>query len=127
MLRVMLREILRLMLRWLLRSMPTSVLREMLRQVPTTFANRGAKRLLTTVRTVLLTLLRTIHGQATTANHPCWAVALRSGRATKGDEANAVETCLQIDTISQRNRCGKNGAKPRRQIATKGGNELAAI
>jgi hypothetical protein len=72
--------------------MPTDVLREMLRlvptvvlpvlrtlllrQVPTTFANRGAKRMLTTVRTVLLTLLRTVHGQTTTtakdmtANHP---------------------------------------------------------
>ena len=57
--------------------MPTDVLREMLRlvptvvlpvlrtlllrQVPTTFANRGAKRMLTTVRPVLLTLLRTVH------------------------------------------------------------------
>ncbi|MFZ1073508.1 MAG: hypothetical protein WAO21_08755 [Verrucomicrobiia bacterium] len=115
---MMLRQVLRLMLRWLLRSMPTSVLREMptlvptvvptvvlpvlrtvlLRQVPTTFANRGAKRMLTTVRTVLLTLLQTVHGQTTTtakdttANNPRRAVAIRSGRATNGDEANAVET-----------------------------------
>jgi hypothetical protein len=83
--RVMLREMLRLMLRWLLRLVPTDVLREMLRllptvvlrmlprmvlpvlrtlvlrQVPTMFANRGAKRMLTTVRPVLLTLLRTVH------------------------------------------------------------------
>ena len=48
--------------------------------------------MLTTVLTVLLTLLRTVHGQTTTANHPRRAVAIRSGRATKGDEANAVET-----------------------------------
>jgi hypothetical protein len=33
----------------------------LLRQMPTTFANRGAKRMLTTVPTVLLTLLRTVH------------------------------------------------------------------
>ena len=116
MLREMLRQVLRLILRWLLRSMPTDVLREMptllptvvlrmlprmvrtvlLRQVPTTFANRGAKRMLTTVPTVLLTLLRTVHSQTTTkdttANNPRRAVAIRSGRATNGDEANAVET-----------------------------------
>ena len=100
MLREMLRQVLRLILRWLLRLVPTDVLREMptlvptvlLRQVPTTFANRGAKRMPTTVPTVLLTLLRTVHDQTTTANHPRRAVAIRSGRATKGDEANAVET-----------------------------------
>ena len=137
MLREMLRQVLRLILRWLLRSMPTDVLREMptlvptvvlrmlprmvrtvlLRQVPTTFANRGAKRMLTTVPTVLLTLLRTVHSQTTTkdttANNPRRAVAIRSGRATNGDEANAVETlvCTQTPPPNEIVR-KKRGSKP---------------
>ena len=88
--------------------MPTDVLREMLRlvptvvlpvlrtlllrQVPTTFANRGAKRMLTTVRPVLLTLLRTVHDHGHDREPSTPGSCIRSGRATKGDEANAVET-----------------------------------
>ena len=56
--------------------------------------------MLITVRTVLLTLLRTVHGQTTTtakdttANHPHRAVAIRSGRATNGDEVKHRENGL---------------------------------
>jgi len=131
MLREMLRQVLRLILRWLLRSMPTDVLREMptlvptvvlrmlprmvttvllpvlrtllLRQVPTTFANRGAKRMLTTVRTVLLTLLRTIHDHGHDREPSMPGSCIRSGRATKGDEVKHLE----------------NGFAPRHHLLTK--------
>ena len=100
MLRVMLREklrqVLRLMLRWLLRLVPTVVLRMLprmvttmllpvlrtllLRQVPTTFANRGAKPVLTTVRTVLLTCCEPSTAKDTTANNPRRAVSCHTFR-----------------------------------------------
>jgi len=128
MLREMLRQVLRLILRWLLRLVPTVVLRMLprmvttvlLRQVPTMFANRGAKRMLTTVPTVLLTLLRTVHGQTTTtakdttANNPRRAVAIRSGRATNGDEVNhrgnGFAPRHHLLTKSLRKNRGKTGA-----------------
>jgi hypothetical protein len=122
MLRVMLRE----MLRWLLRSMPTDVLREMLRllptvvlpvlrtlllrQVPTTFANRGAKRMLTTVPTVLLTLLRTDHDPTTTRPRPRPRTRPRTIHAgqlpyVQGErqmmmQRTAWKPCLHDDTTS---------------------------
>ena len=60
----------------------------LLRQVPTTFANRGAKRLLTTVRTVLLTLLRTIHDHGHDREPSTPSSCIRSGRAANGVEVN---------------------------------------
>ena len=137
MLRVMLREMLRLILRWLLRLMPTSVLREMLRlvptvvlpvlrtlllrQVPTTFANRGAKRMLTTVRPVLLTLLRTVHDHGHDREPSTPGSCIRSGRATKGDEANAVETLFatrhHLLTKSLWKKTGQNRSGKKRQKA----------
>ena len=128
MLRVMLREMLRQVLRWLLRSMPTDVLREMptlvptvvlpvlrtllLRLVPTTFANHGANHFANPAAN--RPQPGHDHGQRHDREQSTPGSCIRSGRATNGDEANAVETLFadrhHLLTKSLWKKRGKTGA-----------------